>query len=325
VSESVTASEGYYRLYGLNAGEPVPHHREWLSQLHPDDRPRVVNQIRQVLAGEGTLDLEFRIQRPDGTYRWMLSKGKAIFDSAGRPLRLMGVNIDITSVKQARELARSNEELERFAYAASHDLRDPLRVIQSCAQAIEGRLDEGGRDMVNVIAESARRMIAITDGLLNYALIGGGDVLKRGRVSMNAVFDWAILHLGPAIEEQEASVTRGELPEIDADQPQMIQLMQNLIGNAVKHRSPGRAPEVRVEAGEASGVWRFSVQDNGIGMKPGFERTIFRLFGRLEDRRVAGAGIGLATCRKIVENHGGRIWAESTPGLGSTFFFTLPQ
>jgi PAS domain S-box-containing protein len=231
--------------------------------------------------------------------------------------------------RYAQELARSNSELEQFAYVASHDLQEPLRMVASYTQLLarryEGRLDEDADEFIGYAVEGVNRMRELINGLLTYSRVGRGEEFEP--TDLGQTLDRALANLRMAIEESGAAVTSGDLPTVHGDALQLTQLFQNLVGNALRFRNE-EAPRVHVEAEreEDTGEWLISVMDNGIGMDPESLDRIFLIFQRLKGRREnPGTGIGLAIARKIVERHGGRIWAESEPGRGSTFRFTIPN
>jgi signal transduction histidine kinase len=230
------------------------------------------------------------------------------------------------------ELARSNRELERFAHIASHDLQEPLRMVASYTQLLAQRyhdqLDQDAHDFINYAVDGATRMKQLIDDLLAYSRVTARGMPAAVVDTQNA-FSLALRNLEAAIGETHAEVTGGDLPEVLADGGQMVQLFQNLVANAIKFRTPGVPPRVRMEARQAPDhphQWLFRVADNGIGIDPKFFDRVFVIFQRLHTRReYPGTGIGLALCQRIVERHGGRIWIESEPGKGTAFLFTLPE
>jgi len=252
----------------------------------------------------------------------------------GQPGALLIVARDVTERKKMEQqlnstladLQRSNAELEQFAYIASHDLQEPLRMIASYIQLIEEdykeKLDADADQYIAFAVEGAKRMQTLIEDLLAYSRVGTrGEPLMP--TSMKSVLSEAIANLEVAIEESHAVVTHDQLPTVLGDESQLIQLFQNLVGNAIKFKSDD-APAIHVGVEETKDDWVFSVRDNGIGIDMKYAERIFTVFQRLHSREeYAGTGIGLAVVKKIVERHGGRIWVESTPAKGSTFYFTL--
>ncbi len=236
--------------------------------------------------------------------------------------------VDITERKRAeQELRRSNEELERFAYVASHDLQEPLRMVGSYVQLLgkryKGKLDADADEFIGYALDGALRMQRLIEDLLAFSRVG-----TRGAAfaptDVGAVVDHALAHLKLTIEETGATVTRDGLPMVSGDAGQLEHLFLNLVSNALKFRGPGR-PQVQISAQRRDREWVFGVRDNGIGIDPQYFDRIFIIFQRLHGKEdYPGTGIGLAIAKKIVERHGGRIWVESSPGQGSTFSFTLP-
>jgi PAS domain S-box-containing protein len=230
------------------------------------------------------------------------------------------------------ELARSNRELERFAHIASHDLQEPLRMVASYTQLLAHRyhdqLDQDARDFINYAVDGATRMKQLIEDLLAYSRVTARG-LPAAVVDTQNAFSLALRNLEAAIGESHAEITGGGLPAVLADGSQMVQLFQNLVANAIKFRTPGVPPRVRIEARQAPDhprQWLFRVADNGIGIDPKFFDRVFVIFQRLHTRHeYPGTGIGLALCQRIVERHGGRIWIESEPGKGTAFLFTLPE
>ena len=228
--------------------------------------------------------------------------------------------------KTAADLARSNKDLEQFAYVASHDLQEPLRAVGGFAfllkQQLRDKLDADGQKYIGHVVEGAERMQALINDLLTYSRVGsrGG---ARAPANMKQALDDAVGNLSAAIEESRAVIRSDPLPTVTADPSQMVQLLQNLVGNAIKFHGP-RVPEIHIGARREKNAWVFSVRDNGIGIEPKYHDRIFLIFQRLHSRiEYPGTGIGLAVCKKIVERHSGRIWFESQPGEGTTFFFTI--
>lgn len=229
-------------------------------------------------------------------------------------------------IAQRQELVRSNDELQKFAYVASHDLQEPLRMVTSYLQLLErryqGQLDADADDFIRFAVDGALQMRTLINDLLTYSRVG-----TQGRAleitSSTQALERAIANLKVAIDESRAIITYADLPDVRADPTQLTQLFQNLISNAIKFRDETPA-RVVIEASHREDVWQFSVQDNGIGLDPQYAEQIFVIFQRLNNRvSYPGTGIGLAVCKKIVERHGGTIWVQSRPGQGATFYFTM--
>ncbi len=285
---------------------------------------------------EPFFDFEMERVGADGNSVWLSVTGEPVFeDRIFRGYR--GVGTDITERKRGQavlraaydELARSNAELQQFAYVASHDLQEPLRMIGSYTQLLGRRygdkLDSDAREFMDFIVEGATRMKQLIEDLLAYSRVGTrGKELRP--VQLQLALDRALINLRAAIESSGAGITHDALPEMSADDTQLTQLLQNLVGNAIKFRKKDEAPRIHVGVQDSGEEWRLSVSDNGIGIEPQYFERIFMVFQRLHTRdEYAGTGIGLAICKKVVDRHRGRIWVESVPGKGSTFFFTLPK
>ncbi|WP_433238175.1 sensor histidine kinase [Streptosporangium sp. CA-135522] len=231
-------------------------------------------------------------------------------------------------VAQAEELKRSNAELEQFAYVASHDLQEPLRKIASFCQMLQQRyasqLDERANTYIDFAVDGAKRMQVLINELLTFSRVGR---VRREpvEVDLNDAVDRALSNLSAAVEESEAEIEVGDLPVLVGDRTLLVMLWQNLIGNSLKFRSPGRRPHIRIEAEEQDGQWRMTLTDNGIGIAANFADKIFVIFQRLHHRDAyEGTGIGLALCRKIVEQHHGKIWLDTGYTDGARFVITLP-
>lgn len=231
--------------------------------------------------------------------------------------------------ERAEELSRSNAELERFAYVASHDLQEPLRMVTSFTQLLgqryKGKLDKDADEFIGFAVEGAIRMQRLIEDLLAFSRVSSRPH-KVERIPAENAVRWARGNLHAAITETNAQITSGDLPEVRVDEGQLGLVFQNLFANAIKFRRPGVVPEISVTARRAESAWSFEVKDNGIGIDAKHQDKIFTMFQRLHARSVyPGNGIGLAICKRILERHQGRIWVESTPGAGSTFHFTLPD
>jgi PAS domain S-box-containing protein len=287
-----------------------------------------------VLMGEKVLGaIEFFSREPRHPDKWLLqitvSVGRLIGQLMARREAEEEARIahDELEVK-ARELERSNEELQQFAYVASHDLQEPLRMVSSYTQLLGrrygDRLDGDAKEFMEFIVDGAARMKQLIEDLLAYSRVG-----TRGRelspTSSGAALEKALTNLRAAQEASGAEVTHDEMPEVLADGAQLTQVFQNLIGNAMKFRAEDK-PRIHVGAEARDKVWVFTVRDNGIGLDAQYADRIFMMFQRLHNKtEYPGTGIGLAICKKIVERHGGHIWVESKPGEGATFGFTLPK
>jgi PAS domain S-box-containing protein len=286
---------------------------------------------------EPFFDFEMERHGPDGNSVWLSVSGQPVFDEERRFRGYRGVGTDITERKRAQgilraaydELARSNAELQQFAYVASHDLQEPLRMIGSYTQLLERRygdkLDSDAREFMDFIVEGATRMKQLIEDLLAYSRVGTrGKELRP--VQARDALDRALANLRATIEASGAEVTHDALPEVSADDTQLTQLLQNLVGNAIKFRKKDEPARIHVGVESLHDEWRFTVSDNGIGIEPQYFERIFMVFQRLHTRdEYPGTGIGLAICKKVVDRHGGRIWVESAQGKGSRFIFTLPK
>jgi PAS domain S-box-containing protein len=315
--------------------------------VHQDDNPRAIS-LHHSLESDAIIDeLEFRIVRRSGAVRWVSHICQPVYGPDGQFLGRRGSNRDITDRKtfemelqeahdtleqrvneRTAELQRSNADLEQFAYISSHDLQEPLRMVASYVQLLErrykGKLDSDADEFIGYAVDGATRMQALINDLLVLSRVG-----TRGKpmepVKMSQVVAQAAANLQVAINESGAEVRCSDLPDINGDFTQLVQLFQNLIGNAIKFRGDGM-PVVEISVAKDEAGWLFRVQDNGIGIHSAYFDRIFLVFQRLHSRQdYPGTGIGLAICKKIVERHAGRIWVESEPGQGTTFCFTIPS
>jgi PAS domain S-box-containing protein len=297
--------------------------RDWPQLvLHPDDYERYVTQWTQALA-QGTLyEIEVRNRRHDGEYRWFLTRAVPARTATGRIIGWYGTTLDIHDRKLLED------ELRQFSYIVAHDLNEPLRTIGTfvhlLARRYQGKLDATADEYITFVTDSAQRMQQMILDLLTYTRTGGQD-LTLAPVDCEALLARVLIELQGAITESGATITHDPLPIVQGDAARLGQVLQNLIGNALKFRGEA-PPQIQVSAQHEDHHWRFSVRDNGIGIDPRHAERIFQVFQRLHTRQeYAGTGIGLAICKKIIERHGGRIWVESRPGEGSIFYFTISE
>jgi PAS domain S-box-containing protein len=316
------------QIFGLDPGSFTGTREELLERVHPEDRARYVEAIDQGIREGTDYRVEFRYFGADGEVRWMEGRGRAVKDKTGKPVRMAGIGMDITAQKSAEQaLLRSNEELQQFGYIVSHDLKQPLRQIAIYVDLLghryEGKLDEEADQFIKFARDGANRMQRLIDALLEYARVGEAFKPATQRVSTEEVMRTTLQILARTIEENAARVTVDPLPDVRADEFHVGQIFQNLVENALKYRRDV-PPEIHVSSKRGVTYSEFLVRDNGIGIEPRHQSSIFAVFHRLHGSNYDGVGIGLATCRKIVEKYGGRIWVESQRGEGSTFHFTLP-
>jgi PAS domain S-box-containing protein len=322
------------RIFGYTAEEAIGRP---IAILAPpgrgDEMPAILDQIKQ---GRRVDHYETIRRTKDGQLLNVSLTISPIRDADGRIVGASKIARNITEKKlaegtltaQAELLARSNADLEEFAYFTAHDLQEPLRGISAMSELLErrygGQLDADANELIGHIVDSAARMRNLICDLLKYSKTIHASEVPFTKVTAKAAVAWAVNNLEHAIEESGAAIDTGELPEVRGDMVSLVQLFQNLIGNAIKYRS-SRRPLIRISAAEQEGRWIFSVADNGIGIAPAYHQLIFGVFKRLHGAQYQGTGIGLALCRRIVERHGGKIWVESEPGIGATFKFTLPM
>ena len=291
---------------------------------------------QQVFMQEHVTDYPLSIRHTSGAITEVLYNASVYRNEKGEVLGVFGAARDITARKRAEEmlkktladLERSNKELEQFAYVASHDLREPLRMVASFTQLLakryQDKLDADANEFISYAVDGANRMQKMVNDLLSYSRVG-----VRGKpfepTDCTGILNQTLTDLKVAIDENEAIITHDALPVVMGDELQLVQLFQNLIENGIKFRSK-EAPRIHISAQENGNEWIFTVQDNGIGIDPQYNERIFIIFQRLHGREnYPGTGIGLAICKKIVERHGGRVWVDSQPGNGSTFYFTIPK
>ena len=308
----------------------------WHSLVHPDDRPGCLEEWQTAITKGAPFRLVFRLKRAaDGAFRWHLVQGNPLQDANGQITRWIGTCADIDDRARAEDalkltaqkLARSNAELEQFASIASHDLQEPLRMIVSSTQLLlrdyKHKLDPEIGEWLAFARDGAKRMQLLINALLDYSRLNLRNQPLQS-VDCGMVCELALANLKIPIQESGAVVTVKSLPSVYGNETQLVRLFQNLLANAIKFRGQ-QPPRILVSAIQLENEWEFAVRDNGIGIDPKNFGRLFVLFQRLHSAAdYPGTGLGLAICKKIVEQHGGHIRVESTPGQGSTFYFTLP-
>ncbi len=299
------------------------------THLHPDDAESTEHAIKMHLEESIEYDVEHRLRKKSGEYCWFRARGAVARDRSGKAVRMSGSMQDISERKKYQQtVERSNRDLEQFAFIASHDLQEPLRKVASFCGLIREdnweQLDDDGKKYVDYAIDGATRMRSLVLDLLAFSKIGS-DTNRDTLIDTEAAFESAILNLGAAIEESQAGVTHDPLPSLIAHDREISQLFQNLIGNAIKYRSD-RNPAIHVGVTSKRDHWQFSISDNGIGIAPEYQEQVFGIFKRLHTReKFSGTGIGLAICKRIVEQMDGEIWFETKPEPGCKICFTVPK
>ena len=333
----ISWSERMFALHGIEPGTFGGKIEDLATLVHPEDRDLLQASIQRSLQDRTPHRLEFRVLQHGGGVRWLATSARAQYDEAGHPVRMLGAVNDMTERKASEQqlrslnetLQRTNQDLQQFSYAASHDLKEPLRTVSNYLQLLRNRyngqvLGTEALELIQVAIAGAQRMHALVEALLEYSRAGEvGESTIEPVAAEQAVND-ALATLQGSISETGAAISVGPLPTVTANRLHLTQLFQNLISNALKYRSE-KTPLISISANDRHAEWQFLVEDNGVGILPQFHSQIFGIFKRLHGSEYPGAGIGLATCKKIVERYGGRIWVESEPGNGSRFFFTLPK
>ncbi len=318
--------------HNINMLMPEPYHSQhdtYLSNYLSTGIKKIIGIGREVIG-----------KRKNGTtFPMYLSIGEM---QVGERRMFTGIMHDLTELKQAqdhilllnqkleqyvRDLERSNHELQQFAYAASHDLKEPLRMVSTYCQILEedygDELDDDAKEYIGFAVDGAHRMQSLIDGLLEYSRVGTHKN-PIADTDCEKVLEQVLLNLHISIKESAAEITKDPFPTVQADEKQLNQVFQNLIGNALKYRHE-ESPRIHLSVQKTEQDWQFGVHDNGIGIDPKHVERIFIIFQRLHPKNeYPGTGIGLAICKKIIERHGGRIWVESNPPRGTIFYFTLP-
>jgi signal transduction histidine kinase/CHASE3 domain sensor protein len=348
-TQKIDYSENQYRLLGVWPNSFVPEKKTFLDFVHPDDKEAVAESIENILKKKQLPFIYYKVLRPDNEIRYFKSTGKLLTDQQGNNI-LLGINFDITDEhllnielkERNAELEASNKELASFNHVASHDLQEPLRKIQTfisrVSDADKAVLSDSAKDYIYKIEVSAKRMRVLIDDLL---LFSRTNTTKKEfiKTNLSELLENAKSELTEIIDEKKAIITASKLPKLSVIPYQIEQLFINLIGNSLKYSQPDLVPEISIESEKVNSdqfpelldqntkkFYKITFTDNGMGFDPQFKETIFILFQRLHSRQeYPGTGIGLAICKKIVENHKGFITADSTPDVGSVFTVFLPE
>ena len=300
----------------------------WQTVHDPTVLPTVLAQWREALSSGQPFEIVHPLKRADGTFRSFLTRMEPIKDVQGRVVRWFGTNTDITDQRRTeQELRRMNRELEEFAFVASHDLQEPLRMVNIYTQQILRTLGPENAKLAQYsgfVQQGVTRMEALIHGLLMFSRTVQSEELAVGTADLSAACNDAVSVLKSRIEETGAVIKIEPLPEVRGETAQLAQVFQNVLSNALKYRKKEAAPEIHVSAELRGEQCTISIRDNGIGFEPQYSERIFGLFKRLHKDEYPGTGLGLAICKRIVERYGGHMWADGRPGQGATFYFTLP-
>jgi PAS domain S-box-containing protein len=325
----VVWSDRIYEFHGIERGDFGGTVEEFGRLVHSEDQERVAGALKRAIEDRLPYEIEFRTVRPDGEVRWLSTSARVLYDESGSPVRMLGATLDITERRDYEErLRRSNEELEEFAFVASHDLQEPLRMVNAYTELLLRRLhvpeDPDLQEYRRYIHEGVQRMQELIHDLLAYSRVIHADREAAGTASLQRALDKAKRVLGDRISATGARITSDPLPVVRGEEPQIEQVFQNLLSNSLKYRQPERQTEVHISVSTLDHECVITVEDNGIGFEQKYASRIFKLFKRLHKEEYPGTGLGLAICKRIVERHGGRIWAEGVSGEGCRFHFSLP-
>ena len=335
----IRASDNMKKILGYDFIDANETASFWPDLIHPEDLPKINKHFETVFSNpsEMHMDSEYRVLKADGKYAYIYDKGFIVRDNTGKPIRVIGASQDMTKLKEhelqlqkhAKELAVSNEELEQFAYVASHDLQEPLRMVTSFLTKLEKKysavLDDKGKKYIDFAVDGAKRMRQIILDLLDYSRVGRSmDALEN--IDLNELLKEIRILLRKEIKDRQAAVVFNNLPVLIGYSSPLQQVFRNLIGNALKYSRADTPPIIIITADELIHHWQFSITDNGIGIDEEFFDRIFVIFQRLHNKdEYSGTGIGLAITKKIIENMGGKIWLSSEKGKGSTFYLTIQK
>jgi PAS domain S-box-containing protein len=300
----------------------------WQKVHHPDTLPRVLAAWKQAIATGEPFEMVFPLKGADGQFRSFLTLIKPVKDSVGNVLRWFGSNTDITDqTKTQEQLRRVNRELEEFAYVASHDLQEPLRMVNIYTQLILKQVGAPNPDLVQFVGfvrQGIKRMETLINDLLTYSRAVHTDEIPVATADLQAALTEALSVLAVSIRDSGARISAPALPFVSGDASQLAHVFQNLLSNALKYRKTDMAPRIEISCTREGGRAVTAVADHGIGFEQRYAERIFGLFKRLHQDEIPGTGLGLAICQRIIERYGGKIWAVGRPGEGATFYFSLP-
>ncbi|MBC7935932.1 MAG: PAS domain S-box protein [Rhizobacter sp.] len=338
-NEVIRNKESMKKILGYDVDGTTGNAAFWTSLIHPEDVARVTESFKIIFNNplEMYMDKEYRIKKENGEYAYIYDKGFVVRDATGKAIRMIGACQDITKLKEnelqlqkhAKELALSNEELEQFAYVASHDLQEPLRMVTSFLTLLEKKygslLDDKGKRYIDFAVDGAKRMRQIILDLLEYSR-AGRTIESAVSIDVNELVQEIQILFRKRIEEKMATIVCDDLPMLHGYISPLRQVFQNLISNALKYSRNGVLPKIKITVTEQDNHWEFAVTDNGMGIAAEYFDKIFIIFQRLHSKDAfSGTGLGLAITKKIIESQGGKIWLSSEEGKGSTFYFTLSK
>jgi PAS domain S-box-containing protein len=318
-------NETWASLIGYTLEEIQPVDAQTLARYaHPEDLVEANKKVSECLRDQTQFyEATYRMKHKNGHWVWILDRGKVVKSTEnGEPLLMFGTHVDITHLKE------TNEELTRFASVASHEMQEPLRMISSFMRLLEKnygeQLDKKARQYIHYALDGADRMTALIQELLSFAHAGGMQGGDRDWIDSNELLKQLASQFSARLDEQQAVLKIGSLPTIQARKTPLKLVFQNLIGNSLKYQPPGNSPIIEISGTEDATHWQFSVKDNGIGIAPEYKEAVFQLFKRLHTKHeYSGSGMGLATCKRIIEQHGGKIWIDSSEGKGTILTFTI--
>jgi two-component system CheB/CheR fusion protein len=336
MDNTLELDEVMYDLYGIPSTERNDAFKCWQMGVHSEDLERCNNEVELALLGVTDFDSEFRIIWPDKSLHWIKAVARVQRDEDGNPLRMIGTTWDITKEKVNRDrnlqsmqkLEAKNQELQQFAYIASHDLQEPLRTITSMNDIIikmySKDLDDEAKKMMGFVSQAGIRMRNLVRGLLDYSRLGKNQTVEY--IDCNKLLQEVQDDLSVAIENKGALIKVNKLPKLMGFKTELRLLFENLINNAMKFQKEGEIPKIKVSCSSDLNRWKFAIKDNGIGIPEEYKEKIFVIFQRLHDKNTyEGTGLGLAHCKKIVELHNGNMWVESILDEGSTFYFEIAK